>query len=150
MYQDSVSKHWCPAVIESVCPEPRSYKKTTNTVLFTGKHKLTWNLLHLRIRTCSLTNVCHHQWCSLPTCGQWKLSSRRSHKWAIKFKYRQEDLKGTLSPQSGLIFKYFKMFTKWIFEYIQCIIAFTGVCMCICKLPKVVRVHVWSLILPYL
>ena len=28
MYQDSASKHWYPAVIESLCPEPRSYKIT--------------------------------------------------------------------------------------------------------------------------
>ena len=29
MYQDSTSKCWYPAVIESLCPEPRSYKITT-------------------------------------------------------------------------------------------------------------------------
>ena len=29
MYQDSANKHWYPAVIESLCPEPRSYKITT-------------------------------------------------------------------------------------------------------------------------
>ena len=29
MYQDSASKCWYPAVIESWCPEPRSYKTTT-------------------------------------------------------------------------------------------------------------------------
>ena len=29
MYQDSESKHWYPAVIESLCPEPRSYKIIT-------------------------------------------------------------------------------------------------------------------------
>ena len=29
MFQDSTSKHWYPAVIESLCPEPRSYKITT-------------------------------------------------------------------------------------------------------------------------
>ena len=28
MYQDSTSKCWYPAVIESLCPEPRSYKIT--------------------------------------------------------------------------------------------------------------------------
>ena len=26
MYQDSTSKHWYPAVIQSLCSEPRSYK----------------------------------------------------------------------------------------------------------------------------
>ena len=26
MFQDSTSKHWYPAVIESLCPEPRRYK----------------------------------------------------------------------------------------------------------------------------
>ena len=29
MYQDSTSKHWYPAVIDSLCPEPISYKITT-------------------------------------------------------------------------------------------------------------------------
>ena len=29
MYQDSASKCWYPAVIDSLCPEPRSYKITT-------------------------------------------------------------------------------------------------------------------------
>ena len=29
MYQDSANKCWCPAVIESLCPEPRTYKITT-------------------------------------------------------------------------------------------------------------------------
>ena len=29
MFQDSTSKHWYQAVIESLCPEPRSYKITT-------------------------------------------------------------------------------------------------------------------------
>ena len=28
-YQDSVCKHWYPAVFDSLCPEPRSYKITT-------------------------------------------------------------------------------------------------------------------------
>ena len=29
MYQDTASKHWYPAVIESLCPDKRSYKITT-------------------------------------------------------------------------------------------------------------------------
>ena len=29
MFQDSASKHWYPAVIESLCLEPRSYKIST-------------------------------------------------------------------------------------------------------------------------
>ena len=29
MFQDSTSKHWYPAVIKSLCPEPRSYKILT-------------------------------------------------------------------------------------------------------------------------
>ena len=31
MFQDSTSKHWYPAVSESLCPESRSYKITTTT-----------------------------------------------------------------------------------------------------------------------
>ena len=30
MFQDSTSKHWYPAVIESLCPETRSYKIKTS------------------------------------------------------------------------------------------------------------------------
>ena len=29
IYQDSTSKHWYPSFIDSLCPEPRSYKITT-------------------------------------------------------------------------------------------------------------------------
>ena len=29
MFQDSISKHWYPAVIRSLCPEPRRYKILT-------------------------------------------------------------------------------------------------------------------------
>ena len=29
VFQDSTSKHWYPAVIESFCSQPRSYKITT-------------------------------------------------------------------------------------------------------------------------
>ena len=35
MYQDSMSKQWYPAVIESLCPETRSYKiKTSDGALY--------------------------------------------------------------------------------------------------------------------
>ena len=35
MFQDSTSKHWYPVVIESLCPETRSYKiKTSDGVVY--------------------------------------------------------------------------------------------------------------------
>ena len=39
MYQDSASRHWYPVVIESLCPESRSYKITIRDGN-TGKHNL--------------------------------------------------------------------------------------------------------------
>ena len=39
MFQDSTSKHWYPAAIESLCPEPKSYKITTRYGIFTAKCK---------------------------------------------------------------------------------------------------------------
>ena len=32
-FQDSTNKHWYPAVIEGLCPEPRSYKITKRDVI---------------------------------------------------------------------------------------------------------------------
>ena len=37
MYQVSTSKHRYPTVIDSLCPEPRSYKIKQEMVFFTGK-----------------------------------------------------------------------------------------------------------------
>ena len=34
MYQDSTSKQWYPAVIESMCPDTRSYKLKTSHFLY--------------------------------------------------------------------------------------------------------------------
>ena len=40
MYQDATSKHWYPAVIDSLCPEPRSYKITTRNGIVYRKPNL--------------------------------------------------------------------------------------------------------------
>ena len=38
MYQDSTSKHWYPAVIDSLCSEPRSYKIITRDSILYRKN----------------------------------------------------------------------------------------------------------------
>ena len=101
MFEDFTSKHWYPAVIESLCPEPRSYKITTSDGIIYRKTQSFWSLLHLRTRTYNLLSVCHWRWCNLSICDQWNLNSRRRHKWTGKCKYRQADLKGTLSPSQA-------------------------------------------------
>ena len=108
MYQDSTNKHWYPAVIDSLCPELRSYKITTRDGITYRKTQSHLKPLHLRIRPFYLIQVCHLQWHNLPICSQWKLHSRRSHKWTMKCKYHQADQKGTLSPQLSLSSKFFK------------------------------------------
>ena len=118
MYQDSASKHWYPAVIESLCSEPRSYKIITRDgIVYRKKTNLIWSLLHLRTRCLNFPSVCLPHWHNLTICGQWKLGPRRSHKWTIICKCRQADLKGTLSPLSSLIFKYFKVYLIPIWIY---------------------------------
>ena len=108
IFQDSTSKHWYPAVIKICVLNQEVTRYWQEMVLFTRKPNLIWSLLYLRTGTLYLPSVCHHWWHNLPIWGQWKLSSRRSHKWTIQYKYRQTDLKGILSPLSSLIFKYFK------------------------------------------
>ena len=53
IYQDSASKHWYPAVIDSLHFEPRSYKITTRDgIVYRKKNQSHLKPLHLRIRTC--------------------------------------------------------------------------------------------------
>ena len=75
MYQDFKSKHWYPAVIQSLCSESRCFKILTTDGTVYRKTNLIWSLLHLRTRTLNLLNMCHSQWHNLPICSQWnKLS----------------------------------------------------------------------------
>ena len=80
MYQNSTGMCWYPAVIESLCPEPISYKirygityrkMQTHLKPFIPQNK------NLQSNSC----VCHHQWHSQTICSQWKNLSTRSHKW---------------------------------------------------------------------
>ena len=50
MYQDSTSKHRYPAVIDSLCPEPRSYKNITRDGIVYRKTQSHLKPLHLRTR----------------------------------------------------------------------------------------------------
>ena len=106
MHQDSTNKHWFPAVIDSLCPEPRCFKITTRDGITYRKTQS-----HLKPFTPQNKNFQSFQCVSppmalLPICNQWKLSTRRSHKWMIKCKYRQTDLKEALSTLKCLPSEY--------------------------------------------
>ena len=61
MYQYSTTRHWNPAVIDSLCPEPRSYKITTRNGIVYRKTQSHLKPLHLRTRTYNLPSMCHYQ-----------------------------------------------------------------------------------------
>ena len=118
MFQDSTSKHWYPAVIESLCPETRSYKIKTSDGVVYRKCKHISSPKHHRMRSHKQCSVCHNQWHNQTICCQWNNLTTRSHEWTIIHKYIQADLKGTLSPRSSLIYKYFKFYLMYMDIYI--------------------------------
>ena len=61
MYQDSASKHWYPTVIDSLCPEPRSYKITTRDGIVYRKTQS-----HLKPFTSQNKNLQYNQCVSPP------------------------------------------------------------------------------------
>ena len=65
MYHDSTSKCWYPAVIESLCPEPRGYKITTRDGITYGK-----TLAHLKPFTPQNKNLQSNQ-CVSPLMAQY-------------------------------------------------------------------------------
>ena len=99
-------------------------------VLLTGKHNLTWSLLHLKTRTYNPISVCPPQWHNLTICGQWKLRTRRSHKWAVKHKYRQADLKGMLGPSQAWSLNTLKCLLSAIGYIYSVLIVFTTMYQC--------------------
>ena len=128
MYQDSVTKQWHPVVITSLCQEKRSYKITTTDGLVYRRLKHISNLIYHRTRSHKQCSQCHNWWHNQIICSKWNnqrynLTTRSLHKWTINHKYIQADLKGTVSPMSSLIYKYF-MFTLCIRIYIMCIQVF--------------------------
>ena len=70
MYQDSASKHWYPAVIQSLCSEPRSYKVLTRDGIVYRKTQSCLKPFTLKTRTLNVLSVCHPQWHNLLVCGQ--------------------------------------------------------------------------------
>ena len=60
MFQDSTSKCWYPAVIESLCPGPRSYKIATRDGNTYREMQAHLKPLHLRTRIYNLISVCLH------------------------------------------------------------------------------------------
>ena len=99
MYQDSTSKCWYPAVIESLCPKTRTYKITTREGISYRKTQA-----HLKPLTLQNKNLQSDE-CVSP------LMAQSNHMWPVKqsdhkksqvnnnpHKYTKADLKETLSP----------------------------------------------------
>ena len=78
MFQDSTSKHWYPAVIKSLCPEPRSYKITTSDGITYRKTQV-----HLKPFTPQNRNLQFNQ-CVLPPMTQ------STHMWPVKTEHKKK------------------------------------------------------------
>ena len=82
MYQDSASKCQYLAVIDSLCPEPRSYKISTR------KHNLIRSLLHLRTRTCNPISVS-------------SLMAQSYHMWPKKTEHKKSQVNNEVQVQTS-------------------------------------------------
>ena len=69
-YKDSTSKCCYSAVIESLFPEPRSYKITTRDGINNRKTQAHLKPYNLRTTCHNLPSMCHHKWHNLAICGQ--------------------------------------------------------------------------------
>ena len=58
MYQDSASKHWYPAIIESLCSEPRSYRIITRDCVVYRKTQSHLKPFHTSEQDVSIFQVC--------------------------------------------------------------------------------------------
>ena len=70
MYQDSTSKHWYPAVIQSLCPEARSYKILTRDGIVNRKKPISSEVVYTSQQEVSIFYVCPPQWHNIPICRQ--------------------------------------------------------------------------------
>ena len=77
MYQDSTSKCWFPAVIDSLWPEPRSYKITTRDGIVYRKTQS-----HLKPYTPQDKNLQSFQCVSL-------LMAQNTHMWSVKTEHKK-------------------------------------------------------------
>ena len=105
MYQDSASKHWYLAVIDSLCAEPRIYKITTRDGIVyrkTQSHLMSFtpHNKNLQSNQCVITNGTIYPYVASKGWTQEEVTSEQSNASTKK-----PDLKGTLTPQSSLIFK---------------------------------------------
>ena len=112
MFQDSTNKDWYPAVIESLCPEPRSYKITTSDSItyrktqshlkpFTPQNK---NLQSSKCVSPAMPQSTHMH----PVKTEHKKKSQVSNQMQVQ---TSRPKRGTKPSVSCLIFKYFKVFT---------------------------------------
>ena len=135
MYQDSASKHWYPAVIQSLCSEPRSYKILTRDGIVYRKSQS-----HLKPFTPQNKN-------SQSSKGASPSMAQSTHMWPVKqteckksstvnnhVQVQASRLKRDFKPQSSLLFKYFSFLNAyWIYIYIYIYIVFTCICKCPCN-----------------
>ena len=72
MFQDSTGRHWYPAIIESLCPEPRHYKITTRDGITYRKTQT-----HLKPFTPQNKNLLSNQCVSSPM-------AKSNHMWPVR------------------------------------------------------------------
>ena len=96
MCQDPTSKHWYPAVIQSLCSEPRKLQDTYKRWYCLQKNPVLSEVIYTsETRTLNLLSVCYPQWHNLPICGQWnKLSTWSLIQWTITYKTDKQTKKG--------------------------------------------------------
>ena len=88
MYQDSTSKHWYPAFIDSLCPEPRSYKITTRDGITYRKRQS-----HLKPFTPQNKNLQSNQ-CVSP------LMAQSTHTWPVKAEHNKSQVNKQADKQT--------------------------------------------------
>ena len=88
MYQDSTSKHWYPAIIDSFCSEPRSYKIITRDGIIYRKTQS-----HLKPFT-------PQNKMSQSTKCVFSLMAQSNHMWPVKTESKKSQINNQLQVQT--------------------------------------------------
>ena len=89
MYQDSTSKCWYPAVIDSLCPGPRSYKISTRDGIV---YRKTQSYLKPFIPQNKMSQSTH---CVSPQMAQ------SNHMWPVKTKFKKSQVNNHTQVQAS-------------------------------------------------
>ena len=88
MFQDFTSRHWYPAVIESLCPDPRSYKITTSD-------GITYKKMQPHLQPCTPQNMnLQSNQCVSPPMAQ------SNHMWPVKTKHKKSQVNNQTQVQT--------------------------------------------------